>query len=127
MIKYTIENKEGIHNVSNYFDINEDIALIRIINKSLILKEELSSPTLIITNFSINGVNFLYKQPLSPYGHCSTVFDLPPISELLKNTNDIKIEIKENSKIEVNIFFSKKIGKLNNFENFSAPTINKTT
>lgn len=103
MIKYTIENKGGIHHVSDVFDINENIGLIRVINKSLILKEEYSSPTLIITNFLINGIEVLYKEFISPHGNHSTIFDLP-ISKLLKNTNDIKIEIKENSKIEVQIF-----------------------
>ena len=121
MIKYTIENKGGIHHVSNFFDINENLGLIRIVNKSLILKEEYSSPILIITNFSINGIEVSYKKHLSPHWNHSTFFDLIT-HKFLKDTNDIKIELKENSKIEVSLF----TGDINNpLVNYTAPTIYK--
>ncbi len=103
-IKYTIENINGIQTVSDSFEINDNLRFVRITNKSLILKEQESSPILIITNFSINGIEVLYEKFLHPHWNHYSIFDLP-ISKLLKNTNDIKIEIKDNSKIEVFLCF----------------------
>ena len=109
-IKYTIENINGIQKESDYFDVSDNLALIRIINKSLILKESESSPILIITDFSINGIKISYEKYLPPHWNHYSVFDLP-ISQFLKNTNGIKIEIKENSKIEIILFFKKSHGE----------------
>ena len=124
MIKYTIENKGGVHHVSNSFDINENIVLIRIINKSLILKDELPSPILIITDFSINGIKIAYESFFSIRQFLSNIDDFP-IDIFIKSTNDIKIEIKENSKMEVQIFTKEIIKSNNPLINYATPTINK--
>lgn len=123
MIKYTIENKGGIHHVSDIFDINENIGLIRVINKSLIL-DELPSPILIITDFSINGIKIAHESFFSVYGFLSTINDFP-IDMFIKSTNDIKIEIKENSKIEVNIYTEKMSRKnhLSQLKNATPPKL----
>lgn len=109
-IKYTIENINGIQKESDYVDVNDNLVYIRIINKSLILKESESNPLLIITHFSINGIESSCEKYLPPHWNHYSVFDLP-ISQFLKNTNDIKIEIKEKSKIEVILFFEKPRGE----------------
>lgn len=124
IIKYTIENKGGIHHVSDIFDINENLGLIRVINKSLILKDELPSPILIITDFSVNGIKIAYESFFSIRQFLSTIDDFP-IDMFIKSTNDIKIEIKENSKIEVQIFTEEIIKSNNPLANYASPTINK--
>ncbi len=120
-IKYTIENINGIQTVSDSFDVNDDICLIRI--KNLIDNKEtkLNCPSLLITDFKINDVPIVWKSFFSPFGFCNSILDIP-IDLFIKDIRDIIIKIKEKSKIEVQIFTGKP--KKNIFDGFAMPTIN---
>lgn len=122
-IKYTIENIDGKHCVSDSFEVNEDIYIIRIKNLIDNKETQLNCPTLLITDFKINDTLIVWKSPFNPFGFCNSIIDITK-DLFIKNTKDIIIEIKEKSKIEVQIF----TGQINNtFVNYAYPRINKTT
>lgn len=101
-IKYTVENINGVHSVSDSFDVNDKIKLIRIIIKNPI--NERNPITSIIKNISNKEKNIHFNDSQNDWnGHCSTLTDLR-VDEYINNTNDFKFELIENSKIELSIF-----------------------
>lgn len=118
-IKYTIENIDGKHHVSDSFEINDKIELIRIIIKHPIY--ERNPITRIIKNISNKEQNIHFDDSQNSWnGQCSTITDLK-VDEFVNNTNDIKFKLLENSKIELHIF--KEYGRIGFLGNASMPDI----
>lgn len=104
-IKYAIENIDGNHYTSDTIEINQNVILIRI--KTLHVTESndvnYSRPENIIEKFLINNEIVIVKSFFAVGGSPITELDLP-INCFLTNTNDLKIELVKNSKIELNIY-----------------------
>lgn len=101
-IKYTIENIDGKHYVSDSFDVNEKINAIRIIIKHPIY--ERNPLTNIVKKISNKYKNIPFDDSWnSCNSQCSTITQLY-VDEFINNTSDLIFELIENSKIELHIF-----------------------
>lgn len=109
-IKYTIENINGIHEISDYFDINDNLLYIRITAIFPFIQNGGNYVMNVINEFSVNGIEVLWKTFFSANGSPLYILDLP-IDIFLKSTRDLNIKIIKNSKIEVNLFFQKPRGE----------------
>lgn len=105
-ITYTVENKNGVYEYSDSFEINGTISLIRM--KVIEEKENRSNAArYIVKQLLINGKDTDLEQYFSGTGFYCSVHDLP-ITEYLSSINDLTFELIENSKIQVELFL--KIG-----------------
>lgn len=104
-IKYIVENIDGNHYTSDTIEINQNVILISI--KTLHITElndvNDSRPENVIEKFLINNEIVIVKSFFGVGGSPITELDLP-INYFLTNTNDLKIELVKNSKIELNIY-----------------------
>lgn len=99
IIKYTIENKNGVYEYSDSFEINNTTSLIRIQTEpSIQLRKKLKQ--VFIKQKDINYLSFDSANSYPQY-----IIDIP-ITEFLNNTGDLTFKLIENSKIEVWIFIS---------------------
>lgn len=119
-IKYTIENIDGKYHVSDSFDVNDKIKMIRIIIKHPIY--ERNPLTSIVKSISNKEKNIPFDDRNNDYsGQCSTITTMP-VDEFINNTGDLRFELIENSKIELYIFTDWELPSLLYFA--EPPTIN---
>lgn len=103
-IKYTIQNKNGIYEYSDSFEINDTVTIRIIILHPI---RERNPLTDIVKRSSIEGNDIFFDDSGSTCsGYVSTVNDLRnPV--FIKNTNDLKFELIENSKIQIMLLYNK--------------------
>ncbi len=107
-IQYTVENKNGVHEYSDSFEIN-DWVLIRI-NILHPIKER-NFLTSILKRISCQDGDIKFDDSSNDYsGQCSTIHHPCGLHRdvFIKNTKDLKFELIENSKIAVMLLFKKK-------------------
>ena len=120
-IQYTVENKNGVYEYSDSFEINDTVKIrINILHPL----GERNPLTYIVKNISIKGEKVPFDDSGSASsGQCSTVNDLR-IPVFIKNTEDLKFElIHENSKIAIMLLF--KEHEPPEYDYYAPPTINK--
>lgn len=96
-IIYTIENKNGVYEYSNSFEINGNTSLIRLKTEKHIPLRKICKKVLI----KGKDINFLRYDSANSYP--SYIIDIP-ITEFFNRTDDLTVELDVNSKIEVTIF-----------------------
>lgn len=105
-IKYTVENKNGVHEYSDSFEINDRVKILRVIIMHPV--GERNPITYIVKKISNKDKNLKFDDSsTASSGQCSTVnhFD---IDEFISHTNDLKFELIENSKIQVHLLFKER-------------------
>lgn len=104
-IQYTIENKNGVHEYSDSFEVNDTVKIRINILHPVAERNWLTS---IVKNISIKGEKVPFDDSgNSVSGQCSTVNDLR-YEVFVNNTNDLKFELIENSKIAIMLLFKQK-------------------
>jgi hypothetical protein len=104
-VQYTIENKNGVYEYSDSFEVNGTTSLIRI---KVLEKGANSNDWVeqIVKKFLIKGNNFDFSNYFNVNGippHFRDIF----IDVYLNNINDLTFELIENSKIQVTVFPNK--------------------
>ncbi len=119
-IIYTVENKNGIHEYSDSFEVNDTVKIRIIILHPVIERNPLMD---IVKNISNKDKNIPFDNSATAvFGYCSTINDLP-VNEFLNNTNDLKFELIENSKIAVMLLFKHHEPPLRNWATPTSPTM----
>jgi hypothetical protein len=101
-VKYTISNINGKYYVSDLFEINEKTDVIRVM-----VLDKNSDIDKTVKKIYINGIEIDFKSYYSAYTGFNTNIICMNINEFLKSTNDLNVELIENSKIEIVLFFYK--------------------
>ena len=105
-IKYTVENKDGVYEYSDSFDINRTTSLIRIQTLYPIKNTFEDNPMYLIKRFFVNDTEVMVKYFVGTGGEFVVILDIP-LEKFLNSTNDLKFELIENSKIEVILFLKR--------------------